>query len=119
MPSSRANRVLVVGLTAGITADISESLAQERTEGFGNPMFTFGKVLNALLLSPIDTDLARLRFINKIIEDGERAFGADFLEKLHAASTDSDSKPLERIHDLAIRPTQDLGIVAGCKIARL
>ena len=56
-----ADRVLVLGLSHGVTPSVSEALAQQRTAGFGNPMFLFGKVLNALMLSPVDADVARLR----------------------------------------------------------
>ena len=78
-----ADRVLVIGLSHGTTPSVSEALAQQRTAGFGNPMFLLGKVLNALMLSPVDTDLARLRFVNDILTHGEIAFGPDFLERIN------------------------------------
>ena len=66
-----ASRVMVIGLSRGIASrKVAESLAQERTAGFGNPMFLLGKVLNALMLSPIDADLARMRYINQLIDAG-------------------------------------------------
>ena len=34
---------------------------------YGSPLFLFGKVLNALLLDHIDTDLARMRVMNEIL----------------------------------------------------
>lgn len=104
-----ANRVLVIGLAAASRPEVSEALAQQRTEGFGSPGFLFGKVLNALLLSPVDADIARLRFINDLVEAGERAFGDGFLERLNAAR----ERPVQKIHDLVIRPSVDLGRVAG------
>jgi NTE family protein len=108
-----ANRVLVIGLSHGVRPTVSEALAQQRTAGFGNPMFLFGKVLNALMLSPLDADLARLHFINEIIENGERAYGDDFLDKLNAAADQRKTRPLQRIVDLTIRPSADLGLLAG------
>ena len=51
-----------------VSLDGDDGLAQQRTAGFGNPMYLFGKVLNALLLSPIDADLARMHFINDLID---------------------------------------------------
>jgi NTE family protein len=104
-----AGRILVVGLSYPGSLDVSEALAQQRTEGFGNPMFLFGKVLNALLLSPIDADIARLNFINDIIETGERTFGSDFLARLN----ERRERPIQKIHDLVIRPSVDLGQMAG------
>jgi len=108
-----ANRVLVIGLSHGITPDVSETLAQQRTAGFGNPMFLFGKVLNALMLSPVDADLARMHFINNIITDGERAYGPDFLERINEVGLERSGRTLQRISDLVIRPSIDLGFMAG------
>jgi NTE family protein len=112
-----ANKILVVGLSHGVAHTVSESLAQQRTAGFGNPMFLFGKVLNALMLSPVDADLARLHYINGIITSGEEAYGDDFLERINEVGVKRTGRPLQRIHDLAIRPSRDLGLMAGELIA--
>lgn len=108
-----ANRILVVGLSHGVPPSVSEALAQQRTAGFGNPMFLFGKVLNALMLGPVDTDLARMHFINDIISHGEEAYGPDFLDRINEVGTRHDKRPVQRIQDLVIRPSQDLGVMAG------
>jgi NTE family protein len=107
-----ANRILVIGLSHQ-AAEVTEAHAQERAAGFGNPMFLLGKVLNALLLSPIETDLARMQLVNSVIDNGERAFGSDFLERLNAAGETRSKRPLQRIDTVAIRPTYDLGLLAG------
>ncbi len=108
-----ANRVLVVGLSQGIPHDIDEGLAQQRTAGFGNPMYLFGKVLNALLLSPIDADIARMHFINHIIDNGRETWGETFLDQLNATAALQGGRPVQKIHDLVIRPSVDLGMIAG------
>ena len=43
---------------------------------FPGPLFLLGKTLNALLLDRIDTDLARLQSINRILDAGTRRYGA-------------------------------------------
>ncbi len=108
-----ADRVLVVGLSHGVAPSVSEALAQQRTAGFGNPMFLFGKVLNALMLSPVDVDVARLRLVNDILTHGETAFGPDFLERINEAGLAQGSRPLRRIDNMVIRPSQDVGLMAG------
>ncbi len=108
-----ANRILVVGLSHGVPPNVSEALAQQRTAGFGNPMFLFGKVLNALMLSPVDTDLARMHLVNDIISQGEEAYGPDFLERINEVGDRLDKRPVQRIRDLVIRPSRDLGMMAG------
>jgi len=112
-----ANRVLVIGLSHGVPPSVSEALAQQRTAGFGNPMFLFGKVLNALMLSPVDADLARVHFINDIIDHGEAAFGAEFIDRLNEVAAQNDARPIQRIDDMVIRPSRDLGVMAGELIA--
>jgi NTE family protein len=104
-----SNRIMIIGLRTPSPLTVPESLAQQRTEGFGNPMFLFGKVLNALLLSPIDVDIARMNFINEIIDSGSEAFGSEFLAKLNAVR----DRPLQKLHGLVVRPSEDLGRLAG------
>ena len=108
-----ADRILVIGLTHDTGQKTSEVLAQERTAEFGNPMYLFGKVLNALMLSPIDADVARLHFVNDIIETGSNVFGDDFLTRLNSGLDPSGSRPLRKIEDLVIRPSEDLGRMAA------
>jgi NTE family protein len=112
-----ANRVLVVGLSHGVRPTVSEALAQQRTAGFGNPMFLFGKVLNALMLSPLDADLARLHFVNEIIENGEEAYGPEFLDKINVAAGRRSTRAIQKITDVTIRPSTDLGLLAGSLVS--
>ncbi|HKX45086.1 MAG TPA: patatin-like phospholipase family protein [Planctomycetota bacterium] len=108
-----ANRVLVIGLSHGVPPSVSEALAQQRTAGFGNPMFLFGKVLNALMLSPVDADLARVHFINDLIDYGREAYGEEFLPRLNEVASSRGARPIQHIEDLVIRPSRDLGVMAG------
>ncbi len=108
-----ADRILVIGLTHEVGPSVSEAVAQERTTEFGNPMYLFGKVLNALMLSPIEADVARLHFINNIIETGKEVFGESFLEKLNSGMDPQGLRPLKRIDNLVIRPSSDLGRIAA------
>ena len=108
-----ADRILVIGLTHDTGPTTSEALAQERTAEFGNPMYLFGKVLNALMLSPIDADVARLHFVNDIIDTGSKVFGSDFLEQLNSGLDPNGERPLKKIDDLVIRPSEDLGRLAA------
>ena len=108
-----ADRILVIGLTHETGASTSESLAQERTAEVGNPMYLFGKVLNALMLSPIDADVARLHFVNDIIATGTKVFGPDFLEQINSGLDPKGERPLRKIDNLVIRPSEDLGRLAA------
>ena len=108
-----ANRVLVVGLSFPQPSKVSEGLAQERVQGFGNPMFLLGKILNALLLAPIETDLSRLNLVNQFIESGMAAYGPSFLDRINEEFVRHGRRPLQRIETVVVRPTRDLGMLAG------
>ncbi len=108
-----ADRILVIGLTHPAGQSVNEATAQERTAEFGNPMYLFGKVLNALMLSPIEADVARLHFVNDILDAGQNAFGEDFLDKLNVHLDPDGERNLKRIEDLVVRPSEDLGRLAA------
>ena len=110
-----ADRIMVIGLTHPQDHSVNEATAQERASEFGNPMYLFGKVLNALMLSPIETDVARLHFVNHILDAGTEAFGPEFVDKLneHLGMQNDGDRALKRIDDLVVRPSEDLGRLAA------
>jgi NTE family protein len=108
-----ADRILVIGLTHPVGPSVNEAMAQERTAEFGNPMYLFGKVLNALMLSPIEADIERLRFVNGILEAGRETYGDEFLDRINAHIDPTGERSLKPIDDLVIRPSHDLGRMAA------
>jgi NTE family protein len=108
-----ADRVLVIPLRRGAGSDTEVALETSRIVSYPNPLFLYGKVLNALLLDHIETDLQRMRAINGILERGERTFGADFLARLDRAATPARDHPFRKVSDVVVRPSQDLGVLAG------
>jgi NTE family protein len=108
-----ADRVLVIALRQEPRQAHEAAMAEQRVEEYASPTFLFGKVLNALLLDPIDTDLARMRLMNEILDDGEKAFGSEFLERINVVANRERANPFKRIDDLVIRPSADLGRLAG------
>jgi NTE family protein len=114
-----ADRVLVVALRQATSPSHDAALASQRIENYANPMFLFGKVLNALLLDHVDTDLARMRLMNEILDDGEAAFGPQFLERINAVAERERGQRFRRIRDLVIRPSADLGLLAGQTLSHM
>jgi NTE family protein len=108
-----ADRVLVIALRQDPQQASEAALSEQRVEDYGSPLFLFGKVLNALLLDHIDTDLARMRVMNEILTDGEKAFGPDFLEQINAVANRERGQQFRRIEDVVVRPSADLGRLAG------
>jgi NTE family protein len=108
-----ADRVLVVALRHGIRTDADEALLHHRVSAYTNPLWLYGKVLNALLLDHVETDLQQMRVINALLESGERAFGDEFLERINTAVRDTRGQPFRQIQELVVRPSEDLGEIAG------
>jgi NTE family protein len=88
----------------------------ERTAGsdpFPGPLFLLGKTLNALLLDRIDTDLARLRTINDILEAGRQRYGERFVDEINQELGSTKGRGLRPMRSLLIRTSQDLGKLAA------
>ena len=109
-----ADRLLVVGVRhLGKPALPPADLAEPPTTAA-----QLGRLLSALLLDRTDYDLERLRALNAVIEEGERAFGSGFGERLAAMSARQMGAPLRRIRDVVIRPSQDVSALARDIAAR-
>jgi len=108
-----ADRVLVVALRQNIGMAHQIAVDEGRIEDYANPTFLFGKMLNALLLDHLESDLSRMHVMNEILRDGTSAFGSDFVERINEVSEQRRGQRFRQIEDLVIRPSQDLGILAG------
>lgn len=108
-----ADRVLVVALRQTTSQAQDAAMATQRVEDYANPAFLFGKVLNALLLDHLDTDLARMGLMNEMLEDGEKAFGPDFLARLNEVAERERGQRFRKIEHVVVRPSADLGLLAG------
>ncbi|HVY47866.1 MAG TPA: patatin-like phospholipase family protein [Minicystis sp.] len=81
-------------------------------EAFPGPLFLIGKTLNALMLDRIDTDLARLESVNRILEAGTRAFGPGFVSELNRA-LGHDGHGFRPLRAMLVRASQDIGRIAA------
>jgi NTE family protein len=92
--------------------DAPEMRANE--DAFPGPLFLLGKTLNALLLDRLDSDIDRLRRINKILEAGCRVYGPHFLEQLNDAMGAPPGKQgMRTLSTVLVRASADLGKLAG------
>jgi NTE family protein len=87
--------------------------AAPKEDMFPGPLFLLGKTLNALLLDRIDTDLARLRSINDILEAGKRRYGENFVEEINEALGHPKGRGMRPMRSLLIRTSQDIGKLAS------
>lgn len=114
-----AERVLVVALRSSAPEIGVRPEGDPGLSAYGSPAYLFGKILNALLLDHIDTDLAQMRLMNGILRDGEEAFGSSFLERINEVAERERGLRFRRVDDLVLRPSRDLGVLAAEALERL
>ncbi|MCA9512288.1 MAG: patatin-like phospholipase family protein, partial [Myxococcales bacterium] len=108
-----ADRILVVALRGGATGGHEGDAEALRVERFGNPLFLFGKVLNALLLDHVETDLAHMRLINDMLRRVRDAGGSDLMRTVNTPVARERGQPFKIVDDVVVRPSIDLGELAG------
>lgn len=74
-----------------------------------------GKILNALLLDHVTNDLQVLTRINQLLDDGERAYGPEFIASLNRVAKDRDVH-YKRVEKMVVRPSEDIGRLAATYI---
>lgn len=107
-----ADKVLVIGLGS---PNADSGMKRGRFPGLP---FLLGKVLDAFLLDHVNFDLDELDHVNALLRDGQRAFGQGFVEKLNAAAAERGAPPRRIVESLAIRPSEDLGVIAARYLQR-
>jgi NTE family protein len=75
--------------------------------------FLLGKILNAFLLDHVDADLELLNRLNRVIEDGTRAFGPTFTDSMSREASKRGAPAYRHVHNLTIRPSEDIGRLAS------
>ena len=85
----------------------------KKEEAFPGPLFLLGKTLNALLLDRIDTDLARLESVNRILDAGTRAWGEEFIPTLNATLGYAPGHGLRPLRPMLVRASRDIGALAS------
>ena len=110
-----SDRLLVVGL--GHEKKVSEQgEVPEWHRRLSSPVFLLAKVVNALMLDRVDYDLIRLDHFNRLLSQGERAFGSTFVDRLNQVLSPLRNGHYRHVPYLAIRPSVDLGCLAASYI---
>jgi NTE family protein len=107
-----ADRVLVVAVGHGRESEVPVSQHPAGQEAYPGASLLIGKVLNALLLDHLDYDLAQLNGFNRLLADGQAAFGKDFVTQLSESAAHIRGASYRRVDTLVIRPSRDLGEMA-------
>jgi NTE family protein len=105
-----ADKVLVVGLRH---KPLGNDDVDEESLPYPGAAFLVGKVLDAFLLDHIDYDLDRLRRFNALIQAVRDAGGPEDLKRFDEVVTKMRGAPYRVVDELMIRPSIDLGSLAG------
>jgi NTE family protein len=104
-----ADKVLVIGLRHKPAPEETD----EESMPYPGAAFLVGKILNAFLLDHIDYDLDRLRRLNALIRSVRAADPAGNGERFDEVVLKSRGAPYRVVDELMIRPSTDLGALAG------
>lgn len=110
-----AEKVLIVSLRRrSMEERIGPNIANPpREKEHPNQAFVVGKLLDALLLDPLDYDLEVMERFNAILEHGEEAFGERFVDQLNEVVRAHRGQGYRQVGSLLIRPSQDIGQMAS------
>ncbi len=109
-----ADKVLVIGLRQ---QPAPSNAVPEESMPFPGAAFLVGKILDAFLLDHIDYDLDRLRRFNAVIEAVRAAGSPEHLARFDEVATKMRGAPYRIVGEYMIRPSGDLGEIAG-QVAR-
>jgi NTE family protein len=115
----RFNTPISSAIRAGADRLVVISLANHATsDGGGIPEypsvpFLAGRLLNALLLDPVDYDLEVLERFNRLSRALHEALPPAELARVHAVLTETRGAPYRELDKLVFCPTEDLGRLAN------
>lgn len=110
-----ADRLLVASalhIGDGRAGDAGSTKASQIEREYPSPLFLVGKVLNALLLDPIDHDLQVLERFNRLLEVLEEGLAPDEMDRLARVLRESRGEAYRRLDALVFHPTEDIASIA-------
>jgi NTE family protein len=116
-PAIRAGAERLVVVSVRYARTPREVAADEEADvGEGkdlSPVFLIGKLLDALLLDPVEYDLRVLERLNQVMEVLEEALPERDLERVQKVWIQHRGAPYRRLDTLVFTPSRDLGQLAG------
>lgn len=116
---SGAERLLVVSASHREEAATDPAELRRRTAAYPSPFFILGKVLNALLLDPINYDLGVMRRFNKLWGVLEETLTVDEMRRVRDVVEDTRGVSYRRLETLVFHPSQDIGDITTRHARRL
>ncbi|MFO0751349.1 MAG: patatin-like phospholipase family protein [Myxococcota bacterium] len=104
---SGVERALIVGVKQDREDEAIERLAAAQPNKRPTLYFLAGKMLNALMLDPVERDLWSAEYRNGVVDWGTSEFGPDFAQRA------AGDLGLRKVDICYLRPSSDLGRIAG------
>jgi NTE family protein len=110
-----ADRIVIVTVRHNRSAgDVAAVEAADPGEGRDlSPAFLVGKLLNALLLDPVQYDLHVLERLNQVMDVLEQTLSAADLDRVQRVWIQHRGVPYRKLKTLVFTPSRDLGELAG------
>jgi NTE family protein len=116
---SGADRLVVVSALHREDAAEDPGELRRRMAAYPSPFFILGKVLNALLLDPINYDLGVMQRFNRVWGVLEDTLSADEMRRVRDVLEDTRGVAYRRLETLVFHPSQDIGDITTRHAKRL
>jgi NTE family protein len=104
---------LVVISPLSDSTEANANVPLERSlEAYRSPIFLIGKVLNALLLDPLNYDLQVLDRFNRLLETLQFALTPEEMLRVNRVLEESRGLAYRKVDTLVFRPSRDIGLMA-------
>jgi len=117
-PALRLGGDRVVVVTTKHTRQPQEPVPAYPEDVVSRPAFLLGKVLDALTLDPIDSELHHVQVLNAVIDRGAEVCGPDFLARINQAVRRHRGTGYRHVSTVTVRPSEDLGRLAAECVSR-
>lgn len=110
-----AERLVVISLLTDAPNELDDTPLAQRLAAYQSPIFLIGKVLNALLLDPLNYDLQILDRFNRLISTLEHTLTPDEMARVNAVLEESRGLAYRKVDTLVFRPSKDIGRMARAR----
>lgn len=110
-----AERLVVISLLSETPDELDDTPLERRLAAYESPIFLIGKVLNALLLDPLNYDLQILDRFNRLITTLEHALSPEDMARVNTVLEDNRGLAYRKVDTLVFRPSKDIGRMARAR----
>ena len=107
-----AQRLVVISLLSDSPDSVGDAPLEQRLQAYRSPIFLVGKLLNALLLDPLNYDLQILDRFNRLLETLEHALTPEEMRRVQHVLEESRGLAYRKVETLVFRPSRDIGRMA-------